>query len=216
MTLTHDYPPNIWYNRNMSDGNVPTDAMASNARRGLALRKEYGRGGTAVGVARARDIQRKASLSNSTVMRMHSFFSRHRSDKQGKGWTAGSEGYPSNGLIAWLLWGGDSGARWAESKRNAIVNARKSLWIDSGFSFRKSISKAESVKVGQMVSWNSSGGRARGRVVRVIRNGSFSVPGSSLTITGTPDDPAAAIRVYRGDEPTDTIVGHKVSTLTVL
>ena len=110
----------------MSDGNVPTDAMASNARRGLALRKEYGRGGTAVGVARARDIQRKASLSNSTVMRMHSFFSRHRSDKQGKGWTAGSEGYPSNGLIAWLLWGGDSGARWAESKRNAIVNARKS------------------------------------------------------------------------------------------
>ena len=214
--MAHDYPPNIWYNRNMSDGNVPTDAMASNARRGLALRKEYGRGGTAVGVARARDIQRKASLSNSTVMRMHSFFSRHRSDKQGKGWTAGSEGYPSNGLIAWLLWGGDSGARWAESKRNAIVNARKSLWVDSGFSFRKSISKAESVKVGQMVSWNSSGGRARGRVLRVIRNGSYSVPGSSLTITGTPDDPAVAIRVYRGDEPTDTIVGHKVSTLTVL
>ena len=215
MTLTHDYPLNIWYNRNMSDGNVPTDAMASNARRGLALRKEYGRGGTAVGVARARDISNKSSLSNSTVMRMHSFFSRHRSDKQGKGWTAGSEGYPSNGLIAWLLWGGDSGARWAESKRNAIVNARKSLWVDSGFSFRKSIEKAESVKVGQMVSWNSSGGRARGRVLRVIRNGSYSVPGSSLTITGTPDDPAAAIRVYRNDEPTDTIVGHKVSTLTV-
>ena len=200
----------------MSDGNVPTDAMASNARRGLALRKEYGRGGTAVGVARARDIVNKASLSNSTVMRMHSFFSRHRVDKKGKGWTAGSEGYPSNGLIAWLLWGGDSGASWAESKRNAIVNARKNLWVDSGFSFRKSISKAESVKVGQMVSWNSSGGRARGRVLRVIRNGSYSVPGSSLTITGTPDSPAVAIRVYRGDEPTDTIVGHKVSTLTVL
>ena len=190
--------------------------MASNARRGLALRKEYGRGGTAVGVARARDIANKASLSNSTVMRMHSFFSRHRVDKKGKGWTAGSEGYPSNGLIAWLLWGGDSGASWAESKRNAIVNARKNLWVDSGFSFRKSISKAESVKVGQMVSWNSSGGRARGRVLRVIRNGSYSVPGSSLTITGTPDSPAVAIRVYRGDEPTDTIVGHKVSTLTVL
>ena len=65
-----------------------------------------------------------------------------------------------------------------------------------------------------MVSWNSSGGRARGKVLRVIRNGSYSVPGSSLTIKGTPEDPAAAIRVYRGDEPTDTIVGHKVSTLS--
>ena len=184
--------------------------MASNARRGLALRKEYGRGGTAVGVARARDIANKASLSNSTVMRMHSFFSRHRVDKKGKGWTAGSEGYPSNGLIAWLLWGGDSGASWAQSKRNAIVNARKALWVGSAFSFQK----AESVKVGQMVSWNSSGGRAEGKVLRVINNGSYSVPGSSLTIKGTPDDPAAAIRVYRNGEPTDTIVGHKVKSLS--
>jgi hypothetical protein len=195
----------------MAEGHTPTDAMAGNARRGLKLRSEYGRGGTAVGVARARDIANKKSLSDSTVMRMHSFFSRHRVDKKGKGWTPGSEGYPSNGLIAWLLWGGDSGARWAESKRNAIVNARKSMWSGTALSFQK----AESVRVGQMVSWNSSGGRAEGKVVRVIRNGSYSVPGSSLTITGTPDDPAAAIRVYRNGEPTDTIVGHKVKTLSI-
>ena len=65
-----------------------------------------------------------------------------------------------------------------------------------------------------MVSWNSSGGRAEGKVLRIINNGKYSVPNSSLTITGTPDDPAAAIRVYRNGEPTDTIVGHKVKTLT--
>jgi len=159
----------------MAEGHTPSDAMASNARRGLKLRSEYGRGGTAVGVARARDIANKKSLSDSTVMRMHSFFSRHRVDKKGKGWTPGSEGYPSNGLIAWLLWGGDSGARWAESKRNAIVNARKSMWSGTALSFQK----AESVRVGQMVTWNSSGGRAEGKVVRVISNGSYSVPGSS-------------------------------------
>ncbi len=194
----------------MAEGHTPTDSMASNARRGLALRKEYGRGGTAVGVARARDIANKASLSNSTVMRMHSFFSRHRVDKKGKGFTAGSEGYPSNGLIAWLLWGGDSGAAWAQSKRNAIKGSQKTLWANSAFSFQK----ADSVRVGQMVSWNSSGGRAEGKVLRVINNGSYSVPGSSLTIKGTPDDPAAAIRVYRNGEPTDTIVGHKVKTLS--
>lgn len=75
------------------------------------------------------------------------------------------------------------------------------------------IGKAESVRVGQMVSWNSSGGRATGKVTRIIRNGKYNVPNSEFTITGTPDDPAVAIRVYRDGEPTDTIVGHKMSTL---
>jgi MOSC domain-containing protein YiiM len=64
-----------------------------------------------------------------------------------------------------------------------------------------------------MVSWNSSGGRATGRVTRVIRNGKVKVPGADFYITGTPDDPAALIRVYRNGKPTDTIVGHKVKTL---
>jgi len=105
--------------------NIPTDAMASNAERGLRLRREFGRGGTAVGVARARDISNKKNLSDDTVLRMHSFFSRHEVDKQGQGFNAGEPGYPSNGLIAWLLWGGDSGKTWAESKRNAIMRERE-------------------------------------------------------------------------------------------
>jgi hypothetical protein len=80
----------------------------------------------------------------------------------------------------------------------------------------ESMDKADSVRVGQMVSWNSSGGRATGRVTRVIRNGKVNVPGSSFSITGTPEDPAALIRIYRNGRPTDTIVGHKVSTLRVV
>lgn len=75
------------------------------------------------------------------------------------------------------------------------------------------IGKAESVRVGQMVSWNSSGGRATGKVTRIIRNGKYNVPGSDFTITGTPEDPAVVIRVYRNGEPTDTVVGHKMKTL---
>jgi hypothetical protein len=63
----------------------PTESMASNARRGLELRKEYGRGGTSVGVARARDISNRTNLSPQTVQRMFSYFSRHEVDKQGKG-----------------------------------------------------------------------------------------------------------------------------------
>jgi hypothetical protein len=114
--------------------NIPTDSMASNARRGLELRQKYGRGGTMVGVARARDLANKKNLSDDTVLRMHSFFSRHEVDKQGRGWNAGEAGYPSNGLIAWLLWGGESGKSWAESKRNAIMNRREQkMFKGTGF-----------------------------------------------------------------------------------
>jgi hypothetical protein len=79
--------------------------------------------------------------------------------------------------------------------------------------------KAGSVKRGDSVSWNSSGGTARGKITRIITSGEVDIPGSSFKITGTKDDPGALIRVYRPDnngkyKPTDTIVGHKVSTLT--
>jgi uncharacterized protein YoxC len=73
--------------------------------------------------------------------------------------------------------------------------------------------KASNIRVGDMVSWNSSGGTARGKVTRVVRNGKIKVPNSSFTITGTPEDPAVAIRIYRDGKPTDTIVGHKMKTL---
>ena len=41
---------------------TPTDAMVEEARRGLEWRKEFGRGGTKIGVARARDIQNRKEL----------------------------------------------------------------------------------------------------------------------------------------------------------
>ena len=80
------------------------------------------------------------------------------------------------------------------------------------------INKAKKLKRGDSVSWNSSGGTARGKITKIITNGSESVPNSSFKITGTPDDPAALIKVYSktadGYQPTDTVVGHKLSTLT--
>ena len=71
-----------------------------------------------------------------------------------------------------------------------------------------------SLKVGDMVSWNSSGGRARGKISRIVTDGEIDVPDSSITVTGTPDDPAALIQIFRDDEGTDVYVGHKFSTLT--
>jgi HK97 family phage prohead protease len=93
---------------------VPTDAMATEAQRGLDWREEYGRGGTEVGVARARDIINKRDLSDDTIGRMVSYFARHEVDKEGEGFSPGEDGYPSAGRIAWALWGGDPGKAWAD------------------------------------------------------------------------------------------------------
>lgn len=106
----------------LSDINtIPTSEMAEEAKRGLALRKKFNRGGTAVGVARANQLVAKERLSISTIKRMYSFFSRHEVDKQGQGFRQGEEGYPSAGKIAWLLWGGDSGFAWSKRKRQQII-----------------------------------------------------------------------------------------------
>jgi len=94
---------------------APTDAMVEEAERGLAWREEYDRGGTEIGVARARDISNRTNLSRETVVRMVSYFARHEVDKQGQGWNPDEDGYPSAGRIAWALWGGDPGRTWAEN-----------------------------------------------------------------------------------------------------
>lgn len=99
---------------------VPTNEMAAEAERGLAWREEYGRGGTLIGVARARDIANKRTLSPSTIRRMRSYFARHEVDKDGEGFSPGEDGYPSAGRIAWALWGGDPGKAWAEDQIAAM------------------------------------------------------------------------------------------------
>lgn len=92
---------------------VPPKGAQEEAKRGLEWRREFGRGGTAVGIARARDLANGTRLSPSTMRRMKAFFDRHEVDKKGKGFSPGEEGFPSNGRIAWALWGGDPGYAWA-------------------------------------------------------------------------------------------------------
>jgi len=74
--------------------------------------------------------------------------------------------------------------------------------------------------VGSFVSWDSSGGTARGKIVRVVREGTLNVPETDFTINAEEDDPAVLIQLYRelrdGYVATDTLVGHKASTLTAI
>lgn len=91
----------------------PPATVAAAARRGLDLRREFGRGGTAVGVARARDLANRRALSVETARRMVAYFDRHEIDLDAPAAKPGNPGYPSAGRIAWLLWGGDAGRTWA-------------------------------------------------------------------------------------------------------
>lgn len=91
----------------------PPATVAAAAQRGLELRAEYGRGGTAVGVARARDLGNRRTLTIETVKRMLAYFTRHEIDLEAPAAKRGHPDYPSAGYIAWLLWGGDAGRTWA-------------------------------------------------------------------------------------------------------
>lgn len=108
------------------DTTPPQDVQAA-AKRGLELRKKYGRGGLSTqeagrqgigsGVARANSLARGQRQSPQTVRRMHAFFSRHAKNKTG--------GESDRGYIAWQLWGGDAGQRWARSLVERMDAAQK-------------------------------------------------------------------------------------------
>jgi hypothetical protein len=102
----------------------PTEEMAKEAERGLKWREEFGRGGTAVGVARANQLKNRENLTPRTIGRMVSFFARHEVDKQAEGFYEGEEGFPSAGRVAHQLWGADVGKSWANRKWAEIKKER--------------------------------------------------------------------------------------------
>ena len=108
----------------------PTKGMIEEAKKGLEWRREYGRGGTQVAVARATNIKNGDNLSFDTIKRMNSFFARHEVDKKAEGFEIGEEGFPSAGRIAWALWGGDAGQSWAKKKVKEIDAVRNDMCIN--------------------------------------------------------------------------------------
>jgi hypothetical protein len=193
---------------------TPTSGMKAAARRALRW-KEEGKAtgaGTPVGWGRARDIVAGRSMSLSVVRRMFSFFSRHEVDKKGKDFYNTSN--PSNGRIMWDAWGGDAGFSWSRGIVNRMKD--KALFADFGKDWTTSESLTDIFKaigVGSMVSWNSSGGRATGKIRRIIRSGTYNVPNSDFTLNASENDPVAVITLYRDGKPTDVTVGHKLKTL---
>lgn len=96
----------------------PPVGVAKEAAKGLMLHQKFKRGGTAVGWARARELKNRQNVSPETIFRMVSYFARHEVDKKGKNFF--NKDKPSNGYIAWLLWGGDAGRIWAEKLKKQL------------------------------------------------------------------------------------------------
>ena len=90
------------------------------AKRGLEWRKEFGRGGTSVGIGSARYILNNTTAGSEKVRHIAKYFPRHEVDKRAEGWRQGEKGYPSNGRIAWALWGGEAGKTWSQKLVRAM------------------------------------------------------------------------------------------------
>jgi hypothetical protein len=118
----------------MAESYPVPQTVQNNAKRGLELRRQFGRGGLTTaqageqgigsGVARARDLM-GGSVSLETVKRMSAFFDRHRKNKD----TPPEQG---NGMISWLLWGGDAGDRWAKgiiSQEEKAKQLHGRVWV---------------------------------------------------------------------------------------
>jgi hypothetical protein len=108
----------------------PPQGVRNAAKRGLEVRASKPpseRGGTEVGVARARDLSNGREVSPDTARRMKAYFDRHVKDKQGKTWDEQGKGWQ-----AWHLWGGDPGQSWSEKlvkQMNAADEDAKSRTI---------------------------------------------------------------------------------------
>lgn len=93
----------------------PTIEMSQAAQRGLKMRESSPpsrQGGTAVGMARARQFANRDMVSLDVVQRTFSFLSRAK--------TYYEPGKNTPGTQAYLLWGGPAGLVWARNILNNI------------------------------------------------------------------------------------------------
>lgn len=106
----------------MADSYKPNKGMQEEADRAIRWVEEGRKGGTRIGKIRARQIARGENLSEDTVKRMYSFFSRQEGVKDAEGFEPGEPGYPSPGRVAWGLWGGDPGFTWSKNIVEQLKN----------------------------------------------------------------------------------------------
>ena len=177
---------------------TPPKGVQEAAELGLALRREHGRGGTLIGVARARDLAGGKRMSPETVQRMVSFFARHEVDLDApKNKDRSHPDYPGAGRIAWLLWGGDPGRRWALKVQAQMRREDVSKSLTIGDEFEDLIAAAPSQ--GDRTSVDGLIGLSES-VVTIIPKGDRYILAKSGAVTSIQPEPItedAQIRLYR-------------------
>lgn len=173
----------------------------------------WGECGTPVGKARANQLAKGEPISQETISRMASF-ARHLQHKD----VPYSEG--CGGLMV-DAWGGQAGIEWAQNKLEKIKMQRVENTTDivseapgAGLGF----ADPADLKVGDAVSWQTSGSNPRGRIRDIVREGSKKVPGADFEVTGTSDNPGYIIELYEEDaegkwKATGTMVGRKADSI---
>ena len=155
---------------------IPTNVQEE-AKKALDWRKETKRGGTPVGLNTARILAKGGQIGIEKIRHIAKYFPRHEVDKKGKGWKPGEDNFPSNGRIAWALWGGDGAWRWSR----AIVERENSKALKAdGYpmpeldDFRKPLEMNESVAP-EFIARVRLDGSGIDRIYKIDANGNVSV-----------------------------------------
>ena len=197
------------------NGYVPNDEMVREANQALEWRREFNRGGTLVGVARARDIAAGKNLPIDTVRRMSSYFARHEIDKQAEGFNRGEEGFPSAGRVAWGLWGGNAGRDWATGIINEAddESSARSVEDNMGIEFRTAKVELRAVDAtgmefeGYAALWDSPS--ADGTVPEIMKSTAFNRSLSAV------DRGEWDVRAYQDHDPKLLLGTTKSGTLSL-
>lgn len=201
-------------------------AASDNAARALKHREEHDSDcGTVVGWNTARILANREMVSHDRLPRIYSFLSRAKTYDQGDFFDA--DGKEICGSVMYAAWGGDEMLRWAEktleqmeenknerhiksvveTDEEIVITFGKSEMDESGYDDEERAEPNE-LAVGDFVRWSSSGGNAYGRIIQIEVDGELEAD-SGFIVNGTPDDPAALIRLYRYDSESDAYVERK-------
>tara|TARA_R110000824_G_C15224872_1_gene677884 strand:- start:128 stop:2116 length:1989 start_codon:yes stop_codon:yes gene_type:complete len=95
---------------------VPPKNVQGEAKQGLEWRGKYGRSDTNTSEDFGKKLASGGSVSRLEISTMLSFFAGHERDLLSEGNTdRKNPDYPGDGLIAWKIYGGDAGRKWAQS-----------------------------------------------------------------------------------------------------
>ena len=215
-------------------------AATDNAKRALKIREEEGTDcGTPVGWESARIIANKEAITEQRLPRIYSFLSRAKVYDQGS--FKDEDGKQICGSIMYAAWGGDEMLSWAkktyeemeekelkrhiknieETETEIVITFGKGEPMEAAGYKEDERAEAGELKVGDFVSWNSSGGRSQGVVKEIETNGQIESD-SGFKVNGTAEDPAALISIYEYDSEESAFVerkpplrvAHLFSTLT--